>query len=93
MDSVSQAKLDRLLATDISSLTETDKSFLRARKSYIPNKKQQELKSVLQGTDPVVEPAAEVKREDWSEHPADTEVQTDSVSQTEDDEEDDEAEG
>lgn len=91
MDPVSQAKLDRLLATDIGSLTETDKSFLRARKTYIPNKKQQELKSVLGGSDPVVEPVEEVKREDWSEHPADksSDEQTESV----DDEEDDEAEG
>ena len=93
MDEVSQARFDAIMAKDLSSLTEADKSFLRARKTYIPNKKQQELKSVLGGTDEVVEPQPEVEREDWSEHPADTVEQTETVAQVEDDEDDDEAEG
>ncbi len=89
MDSVSQARFDAIIAKDLSSLTEADKSFLRARKTYIPNKKQKELKDILGEPDAVVEPVEEVKRADWSEHPADTEGQTASV----DDDEDDEAEG
>lgn len=95
MDERSQKKLEEILAKHISAITETDKVFLKARRTYIPNKKQKELKSILGEPAPEipVTPAAEeTKRADWSEHPADTEEQTESVSEVEEDE-DDEAEG
>jgi hypothetical protein len=88
MDERSQKKLEEILAKHISAITETDKVFLKARRTYIPNKKQKELKDIL-GAEvvvPVTPPTDETNRADWSEHPADE--QTDSAE-----DEDDEAEG
>ena len=47
MDAQSKAKLDEILAKEPAAMTEDDKAFLRARRSYLTESQQIDLADVL----------------------------------------------
>lgn len=59
MDEQSKATLEAILATDVNALTDEDRAFLRARRSYIPLHLQETYASVLDEAPQTVEALTE----------------------------------
>ncbi len=77
MNPEAQALFDEIVAKDANCLTEGDIIFLKARSQYLSRELKKKYAAELgEEIQPKPEPE-EVKREEWSEHPADKKVEED----------------
>lgn len=72
MDSNTQAVLDKIVAKDLSEITEADEQFLRARSSYLDKNAQKKFAAILKD-----QPKAEVKEEEQTTEDPQEQVEDD----------------